>query len=99
MQVNAVTVGAKQEAAAVKTSGAGQVMKVLELCCLKLDTAACNVLSASVQGVDFFAKEHARLQRMMGSGSVAEAKLQEMLKKTSVLSSFLPAEEEKAAEV
>jgi hypothetical protein len=48
--------------------------------------------------VEFFAKEHARLQRMMGSGSVAEAKLQEMLKKTSVLSAFLP-DEEKAAEV
>jgi len=54
---------------------------------------------AQDKGVDFFAKEHARLQRMMGSGSVAEAKLQEMLKKTSVLSAFLPAEEEKAAEV
>lgn len=42
------------------------------------------------KGEEFFKKEHSRLERMVGSGSVAAAKVDEMLRKTSVLGAFLP---------
>jgi thioredoxin-like negative regulator of GroEL len=40
------------------------------------------------KGTDYFATELARLERMIGSGSVSAAKLDEMSRKTSVLSAF-----------
>ncbi len=49
-----------------------------------------------LQGNDFFAKEQARLDRMVSSGSVAAKKVDDMLKKSSVLGAFVPEEEEPA---
>jgi protein disulfide-isomerase A6 len=40
------------------------------------------------KGTEYFATELARLERMIGSGSVSAAKLDEMSRKTSVLSAF-----------
>lgn len=40
------------------------------------------------QGDTYFATELARLERMIGSGSLAAKKLDEMSRKTSVLSAF-----------
>jgi Endoplasmic reticulum protein ERp29, C-terminal domain len=40
--------------------------------------------------MDYFAKEQARLERMMASGGVAAAKVTEMARKASVLSAFSP---------
>lgn len=42
------------------------------------------------KGMDYFAKEQARLERMMASGGVAAAKVTEMARKASVLSAFSP---------
>jgi hypothetical protein len=41
-----------------------------------------------VQGTAWLATEAARLERMMGSGNVAAAKMQEMARKASVLTAF-----------
>ena len=45
----------------------------------------------------YFAKEHARLERMLGSGSVGGSKAAEISRKLSVLSAFLPDDAEAAA--
>ena len=45
---------------------------------------------APPQGMDYFAKGQARLERMMASGGVAAAKVTEMARKASVLSAFSP---------
>ena len=45
----------------------------------------------------YFAKEHARLERMLGSGSVGGGKAAEISRKLSVLSAFLPEEEGEGA--
>ena len=45
----------------------------------------------------YFAKEHARLERMLGSGSVGGGKAAEISRKLSVLSAFLPEEDEATA--
>eukprot|EP00877_Chromochloris_zofingiensis_P001889 jgi/Chrzof1/11700/Cz06g06030.t1 len=46
------------------------------------------------KGEDYFAKELARLERMISSGSVAAAKLTEMAKKASVLGAFSSKDDE-----
>lgn len=51
----------------------------------------------SPQGVEYLKTERARLERMISSGSVAAAKLDEMTRKSSVLEAFA-GEEAKAAE-
>lgn len=44
------------------------------------------------QGAEYLSKEKARLEKMLGTGSVAESKVEEMSKKTSVLSAFVDEE-------
>ncbi len=44
------------------------------------------------QGAEYLGKEKARLEKMLGTGSVAESKVEEMSKKTSVLSAFVDEE-------
>ncbi len=46
------------------------------------------------KGADYFTKEKARLERMLGSGSVAAAKAEEMIRKSSILGAFLPETDE-----
>jgi hypothetical protein len=48
--------------------------------------------------VEYFKTEAARLERMISSGSVAAAKLEEMTKKASVLAAFNGDEDEKDEE-
>jgi protein disulfide-isomerase A6 len=48
---------------------------------------------AGDEASSYFAKEHARLERMLGSGSVGGSKAAEISRKLSVLSAFLPEEE------
>lgn len=48
------------------------------------------------KGVEYFEKEQARLERMIGTGSVAAAKVDEMSRKISVLTAFTEKEEEAA---
>lgn len=47
-----------------------------------------------MQGDEYFAKELARLERMMASGSVAAGKLDDFARKASVLGAFAEAKEE-----
>lgn len=58
---------------------------------------SCWCLPAQ-QGKDYLAAEHARLNRVIESGSVAASKLDEMSAKVSVLSAFTGKEEAPAAE-
>lgn len=53
-------------------------------------------LACTPQGNEYFATELARLERMIGSGSLSAAKLDEMSRKTSVLSAFTEKETPKA---
>lgn len=67
------------------------------LCCVF--HSSCNWLLLQhgvpfMQGEDYFAKELARLERMISSGSVAAAKLTEMAKKASVLGAFSSKDDE-----
>ena len=43
-----------------------------------------------VQGSDWFQTETARLERLLGSGSVGSTKASEISKKLSVLTAFMP---------
>ena len=43
-----------------------------------------------VQGSDWFQTETARLERLLGSGSVGSSKATEISKKLSVLTAFMP---------
>lgn len=45
------------------------------------------------KGTDYFAKEHARVARMLDSGNVNQDKAEDMSRKLSILSAFLPIEE------
>ncbi len=47
-----------------------------------------------MQGPDYFTKETGRLERLLASGSVASNKMDEISKKLSVLSAFLPEAQE-----
>jgi hypothetical protein len=50
------------------------------------------------KGVEYFKTEAARLERMIGSGGVAAAKLEEMTRKASVLAAFVGGEDAKDEE-
>ena len=43
-----------------------------------------------MQGSDWFQTETARLERLLGSGSVGSSKASEISKKLSVLTAFMP---------
>lgn len=55
---------------------------------------AAKAAAKGDEASSYFAKEHARLERMLGSGSVGGSRAAEISRKLSVLSAFLPEEEE-----
>ena len=55
-----------------------------------LDCEALEGKGMSVQGSDWFQTETARLERLLGSGSVGSSKATEISKKLSVLTAFMP---------
>ncbi len=52
-----------------------------------------------VQGSDWFQTETARLERLLGSGSVGSTKASEISKKLSVLTAFMPSTSDDEDEV
>ena len=50
------------------------------------------------QGVDYFKKEYERLERLLGSGSLASTKVGELSRKMSVLGAFIGGDDTAAEE-
>ena len=57
---------------------------------------AAKAVAKGDDAASYLAKEHARLEKMLGSGSVGGGKAAEISRKLSVLSAFLPDEDEAA---
>lgn len=78
---------AKIEAAASKVTDEAEKLSA------KLYAAYASKAASKGDGDSYFAKEHARLERVLGSGSVGGNRAAEISRKLSVLSAFLPEEE------
>ncbi len=61
--------------------------------CLHVHTLV-SIYTYLTQGAEFFTQETARLERMVKGGAASQAKVEEMLKKLSVLSAFSDTAEE-----
>ena len=98
-KLNEAALAEKLEAAAAELKDEAEKVsgKLYAAYAAKAAAKAAGGNEGSSSSSSYFAKEHARLERMLGSGSVGGGKAAEISRKLSVLSAFLPEEEGEGA--